>query len=76
MLIIVLPLRSYLFGSVTLGKSSDLDKCSYSRHDILSDVSGTFSFLNSGFGKNVIIFGADMSSFVHADNKKRYLNSW
>ena len=34
-------------------------------------------FAGSGFGKNVIIFVADMNSSVHVDNnKKRYLNSW
>ena len=26
-----------------------------------------------GFGKNKIVFGADMSSSVHADNKKKIL---
>ena len=26
---------------------------------------------DSGFGKNVIIFGADMSSSAHIDNKKK-----
>ena len=26
---------------------------------------------SSGFGKNVIIFGVDMSSSVHADNRKK-----
>ena len=30
---------------------------------------GELSF-GSGFGQNVIIFGADKSSFVHANNKK------
>ena len=30
----------------------------------------TFSFPIGEFGKNVIIFGADMSSSVHFDNKK------
>ena len=29
------------------------------------------------WGKNVVIFGADNTSFVHADNgKKRYIGSW
>ena len=27
-------------------------------------------FPDGGFGQNVIIFGVDMSSFVHVDNKK------
>ena len=31
----------------------------------------SFSFPGSGFGQNVLIFGADMSSSVHVDNKKK-----
>ena len=34
---------------------------------------GTFSFSAGGFGKNLIVFGADVSSFVHVDNKKKYI---
>ena len=30
-----------------------------------------FSFPGGGFGQNVLIFGADMSSSVHIDNKKK-----
>ena len=30
----------------------------------------------SGFGKNVIIYGAYMGSSVHVINKKIYFNSW
>ena len=33
----------------------------------------TFSLSNGGFGKNVIIFVADMSSSVHVVNKKDIL---
>ena len=29
--------------------------------------------LTDGFGKNCIIFGADMSSSVHVDNKRKYI---
>ena len=32
---------------------------------------GTFSFPTSGFGKNVIIFGADLSSSVHVGNMRK-----
>ena len=31
---------------------------------------------NGEFGENVTIFGADMSSSLHYDNKREYLNSW
>ena len=29
-----------------------------------------------GFGTNVVIFGVDMSSSIHVDNKKGHFNSW
>ena len=32
---------------------------------------GTFTFPTGAFGKNVIIFGADMSSYVHVNNEKK-----
>ena len=32
---------------------------------------GTFSFRTSGFGKNVVIFGVDMSCSLHIDNKEK-----
>ena len=31
----------------------------------------SFSFPGGGFGSNVIIFGVDMSSSVHVDNRKK-----
>ena len=35
------------------------------------DRRSSFSFLRCGFGQNVLIFGADMSSSAHIDNKKK-----
>ena len=35
------------------------------------DRKSSFSFPSGGFGQNVIIFGVDMSSSVHVDNKKK-----
>ena len=35
------------------------------------DRRGRFSFPGGGFGQNVIIFGVDMSSSAHIDNKKK-----
>ena len=32
-----------------------------------------FSHPSGGTGRNVIIFGVDMSSFAHVDNKKKYI---
>ena len=31
----------------------------------------SFSFPSGGFGQNVLIFGADMSSSIHINNKKK-----
>ena len=33
-------------------------------------------FGSNEFGRNVIIFGADMSSSVHANNKTKSLSLW
>ena len=33
----------------------------------------SFSFPSGGFGQNVLIFGADMSSSIHINNKKKYI---
>ena len=33
----------------------------------------SFSFPGIGLGRSIIIFGADMSSSLHIDNKKKYI---
>ena len=58
-----------LFSAVTLIKSADINNYHYSGYGIGTDRKGSFSFPDSGFGQNVIFFGAYMSSSVHADNK-------
>ena len=63
-------LKNCLFGAVTLTKNADIDKYGYSGYGIGFDRRGSFSFPGGGFGQNVLIFGADMSSSVHVDNKK------
>ena len=45
------------------------NKYKYSDYGTSFDSRGSFTF-GSGFGKNVIIFGAAMSSSVHANNKE------
>ena len=62
-------LQNCLFGTVTLTKNVDIDNCKYSGYGIGFDSKGSFSFPSGGFGQNVIIFGADMSSSPHIDNK-------
>ena len=52
-------------------KSADPDKHFFSGYGNGFDLDGSFwLFDRDCFGKNVIIFGADMRSFVHMDNKK------
>ena len=60
-----------LFGEVTLTKKASIDKYGYSDYEIGFDRRENFSFPGGGFGQNVLIFGADMSSSPHIDNKKK-----
>ena len=64
-------LKNGLFGAVTLTKNADIDKYGYSGYGIGFDRRSSFSFPGGGFGQNVLIFGADMSSSAHIDNKKK-----
>ena len=64
-------LKNCLFGAVTLTKNADIDKYGYSGYEIGFDRRGSFSFPSGGFGQNLIIVGADMSSSAHFDNKKK-----
>ena len=58
-----------LFGPVNLTKNADLDKNKYSGYGIGFDSRSELSLPDGILGKHFIIFGADMSLFVHADNK-------
>ena len=62
-------LENSLFGKVKLVKNANIDKCKYPGYGIGFDRPGTFSVAN-GFGRNALIFWANMSSSVHVDNKK------
>ena len=66
-------LKMCLFGAVTLTKNADIDKYGYSGYGIGFDRKSSFSFPGGGFGQNVLIFGADMSSSPHINNKKAML---
>ena len=44
---------------------------SFSGYDIGFDSRSEFSITDGSMGKNVIIFGADMSSSVHIENKNK-----
>ena len=67
-------LENYLFGAATLTKNDEIDKYEYSGYGIGFDRKSSFSFPSGEFGQNVIIFGVDMSSSVHVDDKKRHFN--
>ena len=66
-----LTLKNCLFGTVTLTKNADIDKCGYSGYGAGFDRRSSFWFPGGGFGQNVLIFGADMSSSADIDNKKK-----
>ena len=68
-------IKNCLFGAVTSTKNADNNKYyGYLDYGIGFDRRGSSSFPGGGFGQNVIIFGADMSSSAHIDNKEIYIN--
>ena len=62
-------------GAVKLTKNADPDKYRYNGYGIGFDLPSELSLPDGSMGKNVIIFGVNMSSTVHIDNKKNF-NSW
>ena len=64
-------LENCLFGALTLTKNADIDKYKYSGCGIGFDRKGIFSFPGIGLGRNVIIFGVDMSPLIKIDNRKK-----
>ena len=64
-------IKDCLFGAVTLTKNANIEKYKYSGYGIGFDRRSSFSFPSGRFGKNSLIFGADMSSSIHIDNKKK-----
>ena len=61
-----------MFGAVKLTKHVDVDLYKYSGYGI-GFVRKAFFSIGDEVGKNVIIFGADMSSSSYIDNKKDIL---
>ena len=55
-------LENCLFGAVTLTKNVGIDKYKYFGFGIGFDRHGSFLFSGTGLGRNVRIFGVDMSS--------------
>ena len=66
-----MTLNNCLFGSVKRTKYADPDIFKYSDDGIGIDSRSEFSFTDRSIGKNVITFGADLSS-VHIGNKSKY----
>ena len=54
-----------------LTKNADPDKYRYSGYGIGFDLRSQFAWSDGSWGKNLIVFGADMSSSVHVDYKNK-----
>ena len=50
----------------------NIDKHEFSGYGIGFDRKGKFS-VGNGFGRNYIIFGVDLSSSVHVNNKETFI---
>ena len=64
-------LKDCLFGAAKLAKNADPDKYVYTVCGIGFDSRSEFSLPDGSVGKNDIIFGNDMSSYMHIHNKKK-----
>ena len=60
-----------MFIWIYKAKNDDPDKYKHSNYSIGFDSRSEFLLLDGSMGRNVIIFGADMSSSVHVDNKNK-----
>ena len=64
-------LENCLFGAISLTKNADIDSYRYSGYGVGFDRHGSFLFPGNGLGRNVIIFGVDMSSSTKTNDKKK-----
>ena len=62
-------LANCLFGPVSITKTADIDKNKYSEYGTGFDRSAVYLLPDGGFGRNVVIFGVDISSSAHVVNK-------
>ena len=62
-------LLNCLFEAVSITKNADIDKTKYSGYGVGFDRTGVYLLPDGSFGRNAVIFGVDMSSSVHIDNK-------
>ena len=52
-------------------KNADIDQHKFSGHGIGFEGRTVYLLPSGRFGRNVMIFGVDMSSFFHIDNKRK-----
>ena len=72
-----ITLKNCFSDAVKRTKNADIIKYKYSGYGIGFGGKMAFSHPSIGFGNKAIIFGVDMSSSVHVDNKKdMYFSSW
>ena len=57
-------------GGFSLTKNADIDKYGFSGYGIWFDRHWSLSFPGIGLGKNIVIFGVDMSSSTKIENRK------
>ena len=63
-----------MFGAVKLTKNAEFYKYKYYGYGIEFDARESFSLSDgSEFGKNIIMFAADMSLSGHVDDRKKYV---
>ena len=62
-------IKNCLSGAGTLTENADIDKYRYYGYGIGFDRRSSFSFPGGRFGQNIIIFGGNMNSSIHIDNK-------
>ena len=67
-------LENCLFGALKLIKHVNIDQYKYSEYGFGFDRKGFFS-IGDKVGRNVIIFGVDIKSSPHIDNKYSLLRS-
>ena len=67
-------LGNCFFGAVKLTKNADLDKYKYSDYGIGFAFGSEFLIADGSMGKNVIIFGDDMSSSVRIDGRNKNIS--
>ena len=64
-------LKNFLSGSVKLPENVDPDKNKYGGYIIGFGFCSEFPITNRSMGKNITVFGADISSYVHINNKNK-----